>query len=418
MGLQDIYLPATAREWAGQLTDTAGVNNPASVEIKDVQGSASTVTYKDWLLFKALWVVNRTELTHETLFGSEDGRRRAEASENRLAKASDWWGALGTDTKAWGWGTMAAWKQSAEEIKARKNKAMELVVSSHAILDDAASSRVIFAPKPPEHPVSSRIRPRREDPDRAGKYHVPGSNSGESSQGLASRAPSHSPEGDRSRSASGGSSRSQAVRATSHSPEGSLSVSSTHSRHFDSQEEQGSLKGRRSSNGSSSAGSDGFTSRLINKHRPDEALINMSLLLLLQGLSMVLHRSGRASEEYNWSILHKSLAISQPEQTAPGAPAKRQEILAAKTDGCLQFTTSSKDPDDNIVLSIVEVKPYRRLHSRTQFNAIRIQESTEMAAWISTESTKGILLSDDSGVYRYGSHPPTQIQSAKTMTLA
>ena len=67
MGLQDIYLPATAREWAGQLTDTAGVNNPASVEIKDVQGSASTVTSKDWLLFKALWVVNRTELTHETL---------------------------------------------------------------------------------------------------------------------------------------------------------------------------------------------------------------------------------------------------------------------------------------------------------------------------------------------------------------
>lgn len=56
-------------------------------------------------------------------------------------------------------------------------------------------------------------------------------------------------------------------------------------------------------NAPSSSGSGGLESRLIDKHRPDEALINMSLILFLQGLALVLEENEALKGDYNWSIL-------------------------------------------------------------------------------------------------------------------
>ena len=365
-------VPRTANQWRAEIAKTNKLTNLATVHITDVDGSASTVTYGDWLYFKAIWDVKERTLDHATLFGREEGRNRESKSLKLLRTVSTWWDLIDketTNTKPWEWGAMAAWKQSVDDIMARKANVMELELSPGAIYDDSDVFRLYIEPS-----VASRAHPRQ--------HHLPADrNYGESGSEVG--------ESDR------GSSRS------SHSLERECkSRSSSVSQYVDSQEDQGSAEGRPRSRAPSSTGSDGFTARIINKHRPDEALINMSLILLLQGVATVLHMAhGPAREGYNWSILHKRFSITQPgEQTDPTTPATPRNILIAKTDGCLQFTTPHGGPDDNVVLGIIEVKPF--LRSTKAKTAIRIQESAEMAAWISTESSKGNLANTPDGIYR------------------
>ncbi len=136
--------------------------------------------------------------------------------------------------------------------------------------------------------------------------------------------------------------------------------------------------------------------RYIMANRPDEALINMSLILLLQGVSTDLRKYPQY-RDYNWSILHKKFNVSQP--AGPGQDEGRQEVLTAKTDGCLQFSppASTSRPES---LAIVEVKPFRRTTSSSTTRHIQIQEGAEMAAWISSESATPGTLRSTNDTYR------------------
>ncbi|RSL58717.1 hypothetical protein CEP54_007664 [Fusarium duplospermum] len=126
--------------------------------------------------------------------------------------------------------------------------------------------------------------------------------------------------------------------------------------------------------------------RSINKHRPDEALINMTMLLFAQGACLPLLQRP-SHKDYAWSIVHKQYSITRPD-------AEKEEtktILTARTDGYLQARRPGCLPDDDDALAIIEVKPYRRHNPPGNLKAVRIQESAEMASWISAESKKGLL---------------------------
>ncbi|KAM6505682.1 hypothetical protein FSOLCH5_013855 [Fusarium solani] len=137
--------------------------------------------------------------------------------------------------------------------------------------------------------------------------------------------------------------------------------------------------------------------RMINKHRPDEALVNMTLLLFLQGVRMPLLQQP-SRREYSWSIVHKQFSVSHPD---PDDRTKRSNIMTARTDGYLQATRDHQDPDSSDALAIIEVKPFHRFTVTSNQKAVQIQAGAEMAAWISTESTKGLLpTSPETKTYR------------------
>ena len=358
MALDGITLPKDPAGWHLQARNEFGVNDPSSLDISSIGASASKICYRDWLLLRVVWNVSRTELTHEALFGQKAGSEQQGRSRQLLMKESDWWKAfVNNEIKPWGWGTMFGWKLSVNNIRAREHAIQELEFSPKSIYDDNDPFRLVV------EPTTSRLR-----------------------QTGPVQYRDHSSSGSDGRASSQGASESSREDIRSHPA---------------SQDEQGSLQGRVPSNAPSSTGSGGLGSSLISKHRPDETLINMSLILLLQGLTAVLHQTGALEGKYNWSVLHRNFSVTQPaEPTRTGQPQKKT-ILTAKTDGCLQLVTSTGKPDDNIVLSIIEVKPFRRETSRISMNAIRIQEGAEMAAWISTDSSKGNLPHAKDGVYRY-----------------
>ncbi|RSM14704.1 hypothetical protein CDV31_005286 [Fusarium ambrosium] len=125
--------------------------------------------------------------------------------------------------------------------------------------------------------------------------------------------------------------------------------------------------------------------RTIDKHRPDEALVNMTMLLLMQGACLPLLQQ-TSYKDYAWSIVHKQYSITRPNL--------KKNILTARTDGYLQARRPGCLPDENDALAIIEVKPYRRHNPPANLKAVRIQEGAEMASWICTESQKGLLPPD------------------------
>lgn len=105
----------------------------------------------------------------------------------------------------------------------------------------------------------------------------------------------------------------------------------------------------------------------------------------------------RVGDAYDWTNLHKPFHVSQ----AQGISEPRRQVLTARPDGCLQKTPENVLPEESWTLSIIEVKPFRRRHKAEK--TIRMQEGAQMAAWISTESTYGILprLNASDTTYRY-----------------
>lgn len=96
----------------------------------------------------------------------------------------------------------------------------------------------------------------------------------------------------------------------------------------------------------------------------DEQTVSMALISLLAATTIHdTHVSG------DWSLDRKAFFVSTKEATG-----LEKRIYEARVDGV--FRTPSKE-----VKAIAEVKPYLR-HSK--INAIRMQETAQMAAWICT----------------------------------
>ncbi|KAJ4329400.1 hypothetical protein N0V84_000034 [Fusarium piperis] len=354
-------------------------HDPADIGISgfgaNALGSASRLSYQDWLLLKIVWPRYNHRPNHTEFFGDKGPSRSKEA----LAALSkeDWWepltegegeGESESDKRPWSWKQLAAWKQSANDIAMRKPFDPD---PAGIMFDPTDPFR--FDVQPPPEPAS---RPRRHQSDR----HAQEKAEREAQlqrldQYVYGQSPNQSPP----------------PLGAGHglSPTGS--------------ERLGSSSGSPGSTGraqlSAASFNDGSSEgKFINRHRPDEAIINMSMVLLLQGVCMSLLQT-QEYELYDWTILHKLFTISQPD---PDNEGMRRNILTAKTDGCLQARHKGRDPDKGNALAIMEAKPYRRYSPEDNAIAIRIQEGAEMAAWISTEARKGLLpsRSDDKTIYR------------------
>ncbi|KAF5023562.1 hypothetical protein F66182_4375 [Fusarium sp. NRRL 66182] len=364
-------IPEDPATWHNQVKIWYNGHDPSEMGITGIGqdlDSASKLKFKDWLLLRVLWKTGnkRRQLTHEAIFGSRDGPKRREMAQRALSK-EPWMRALENNSDLMEWFHLAPWKMSANDILNRSPASSDLIPG--VVYDDADPFRLVVTP------LNLHSRPRRAvNPEFA-----------KSRADIA--------ESNRQADLYSDSSRSRDSSAASR-PEKSLSPGGS-AGGYSSQ--AGGLQGRAVS-GSEGSGT-GAESRMINKHRPDEALINMSLTLLLQGVCMsLLHRS--LSDSYNWSIVHKQFHVSYPDPD-PESKTGRKKILTARTDGCLQATIRGKDADKGDTLAIIEVKPYRRRDPEANEKSVRIQEGAEMAAWISTESIKGLLPSDSgSGTYR------------------
>lgn len=368
--MSGIKVPTSQEEWFEACKSHGLADVGISGFGANALGSASRLNYQDWLLLKIIWPRNRHQLTHVDFFGEKAQSRSTEA----LAALSkeEWWKRLTEgDQKPWNWKQLAAWKQSANDIAMRKPFDPD---PAGVMFDPTDPFR--FDVQPPTEPVG---RPQRHQSDR----HVQ-----QKAEREAQLRRLDQYVYDQNKSPSQSPSPSDAGRTTS--PTGSERLGSSSGSPGSTGRAQPSTA---SFNGGSSEG------KFINRHRPDEAIINMSMVLLLQGVCMSLLQT-QEYELYDWTILHKLFTISQPD---PGNESVRRKILTAKTDGCLHARHKGRDPDKGDALVILEAKPYRRDVPENNGTAIRIQEGAEMAAWISTEARKGLLpsRSDDKTIYRY-----------------
>ncbi|RMJ09889.1 hypothetical protein CDV36_010496 [Fusarium kuroshium] len=350
-------IPSTPAQWASIVSKTHETGDPFAIDISQIEpnsfGSASKLKYEDWLLLRVLWKKSDGRPTHQTIFGPIKGSELRAAAERKLAEQS-WMNALKkSSNNTMEWSYMAPWKLNLSEIASRRPAVRSQ--NEGSIYDDADPFRLLVEP-------SHRRRPHRNTVPRnpAGPSASARSSSQSSSSTFASR---ESPT------------RSDELAVSSGSP--------------------GSLRGRLGTSSPESGTS--FEAKMINKHRPDEALINMTLLLLLQGVCMPLLQPPHR-EEYGWSIVQKQFSVSYPD---PETPPGRSKILTARTDGCLQVRRPNREADKPDVLAIIEVKPYFRSKPKQNEIAVQIQEGAEMASWISTESMKGMLpTKPESNMYR------------------
>ncbi|RSM07396.1 hypothetical protein CEP52_005226 [Fusarium oligoseptatum] len=355
-------IPSTPQDWANIVGQRHATADPYGLDISNIGpnafGSASKLKYEDWLLLRVLWQPTAGKATHKTIFGDKAGSELKAAADRQLAK-EPWMQALKSQShNPMQWSYMAAWKLNLAEIVKRVKCLRNL--EEGKIYDDSDPFRLLVEPSDP------RRRPHRNvvPPQYFGRG--PGSSDRASSQSSSvstSSAPYVSPTHTDRLAASSGAAGSLRGRDGASTPESGLSAEG----------------------------------RMINKHRPDEALVNMTLLLLLQGVCMPLLQQP-SLQSYSWSIVHKQFSVSHPD---PDDRNKRSKIMTARTDGYLQATRANQDLDSSDALAIIEVKPFRRFTVTSNQKAVQIQEGAEMAAWISTESTKGLLpTSPETKTYR------------------
>ncbi|KAL7790059.1 hypothetical protein V8C37DRAFT_385296 [Trichoderma ceciliae] len=136
---------------------------------------------------------------------------------------------------------------------------------------------------------------------------------------------------------------------------------------------------------------DGSVSALTHGRPPGEDDVNYSFLALLGGLSMY---DDTISSKIRWSPRREEFMISRTESSRAG------DIITARTDGCLKYLKLNLLEEQCPTLAILEVKARRRNNLTSR--AIQIQEGAEMAAWISSQPTSGLLPTwvDDKGTYR------------------
>ncbi|KAM5343288.1 hypothetical protein ACJ41O_014254 [Fusarium nematophilum] len=362
-----VDIPGSSRQW----TDIARHIHPGGTDISGIGqgafGSASKLKYEDWMLLRVIWPSHHGQPTYNSVFGSagQEWRARAEAA----LSPEPWMQALlAGDNHPLAWSILAPWKLSANDISRRLPAQLDL--PSGAVYDDLDPFRVVVEPSDP------RSRPRR---NTSGKPSDPFETAEAKSQQMKKYIETYDPQSS--------SAYPPPPARPGHSRPGDKPPSSA---------SPNSSTGRRASPSDANSGLS-LEGRLINKHRPDEAIINMSLVLLLQGVTMSLLQT-KKYEPYDWTILHKLFSVTQPN---PDNGSKRTRLLTAKSDGCLQVSRPGQDPDNGDTLAIIEVKPYRRLNPVKNAAAVRVQEGAEMAAWISTEPRRGLLpASAKKGTYR------------------
>ncbi|KAK5994473.1 hypothetical protein PT974_04948 [Cladobotryum mycophilum] len=323
-------------------------------------GSGSKVGYKDWLLLKVLWKEHKTYLTHDELFGKLQDLGRVtslQTTSQNLFDMFPWYQAFESNQQdPTTWLGLAAWKQSVNTITRRlaihdsMKESLNKKVSGEALF---SSVKLWMEPElgesdESESQVDSEEGSVREgDGDGKQVMRLQRSSHGEWSRPLPIR-PGPSMHGKSSQSESSDGSQAD------HSEETDKS--------------QPSSRGKQPSVATSASYIAGTL-----KNPPDEEIINMSLVLLLQGLCMY---NPAVSNNIGWYGIRMAFSIEQA----------KTKIMTARTDGCLQLLQDGILEENCPTLAIIEVKPHKRVDNRV---AIQMQEGAEMAAWISSKPFSG-----------------------------
>ncbi|ATY65724.1 hypothetical protein A9K55_001281 [Cordyceps militaris] len=98
-----------------------------------------------------------------------------------------------------------------------------------------------------------------------------------------------------------------------------------------------------------------------NRAVKDEQIVNTALILLLNLLTLTFNKA-----QGKWSLYRQPFCVRD---------RNAEKVFEARVDGIYEVGAD--------IVSIVEVKPYNRLHSVKVNSAISMQETAQMAAWIS-----------------------------------
>ncbi|POR31984.1 Uncharacterized protein TPAR_07792 [Tolypocladium paradoxum] len=335
-------LPSTPSEWRQSVAALGSDVDPLAITLSDFAqhqlGSASKMDHQHWLFLRIICTKAKAHPTPEDLFGSDSSALMQETTRRLHNQA--WWRVLQEQgPEPLDWGYMALWKQSTNEIQGRVETLRTMKSEDKPVYSDSDPFKIIVEPRMPGS------RPHRSARDRA----------------------TTKVEDQR---------RQDELIKAALPKERSSSTESA---------------GKNSASGSAA---DSGTGALIAQNRPDEALINMSLVLFLQGLLLSLKSEREKCRAYNWTIMHKMFTVTQPGLEG------RVPLLTAKTDGCLQVRSKRELAEHCDTLAILEVKPYRRYYNPSLARSVLMQEGAEMAAWISTECSHGLLPSRGDNKHR------------------
>ncbi|KAK5994475.1 hypothetical protein PT974_04950 [Cladobotryum mycophilum] len=318
--------------------------------------SASQVELADWLRLRILWKVHgRDHPSHERLFGTLGIERIANlrnTSQNLLRKMP-WYRAVQNELDSpVEWQGLAAWKQSVRTIERRLElqTAIQKSVGVKSGAEELGGEDLFNAVKLWVEPRSLQFEHAdvetalEDEGDKARKPRVRRNTRGEWESPATTNLP------------------------------GTVKPEATATR--DSSQGEG-MERESYTSGSS------FGTALIRP--PDEEIINMSLILLLQGLCMY---DASLCDKVGWYAIRMPFSVTK----------LKAKVMTARIDGCLQVLQNEKLEEECPTLAIVEVKPKKRADIR---KSVQIQEGAEMAAWISSKPTSGVLPSlTESHLYR------------------
>ncbi|CAH0019856.1 unnamed protein product [Clonostachys rhizophaga] len=337
-------LPETPSEWATGIRTARHLLpnvSPHKLSLDGVKrlASASVLEFDDWLLLKILSILDQEKPTPTIVLGSKVGPRLEKAAREYLERQTWWQAVLSRSNDLDDWGAMEAWKKAYLDITAR-GKVIQYERPEYD-LENLFAYKVSVEPASGSSPCLTPEPVCRPRPAAiAGQ-----STRRDSDVASAQIAEEHGFELP----------LASPVAGSQYSP-GKVSVSS-------------------------------ISHRLANRP-PDEALVNKAVIDLLQGISM---KHPLIRDKYDWSIIHQTFHVFQQRE-------RKEKIMTSRTDGCLQVLRQGELLEACPTLAIIEAKPIRRKIKQVP---ISMQEGAEMAAWISTESLRGLLPgSDPNGIMR------------------
>ncbi|CAG9996875.1 unnamed protein product, partial [Clonostachys byssicola] len=345
--------------------------DPSTVSLNRLEQqlkSASKLKFPDWLLLKALHVEEQNKPTPTNIFGEKVGTSLEEESLLHL-QGEPWWPAVESSSiERAAWREMWLWKKA--QLKVDRRTTNLLNKPSANGVDDSDDLDDIFETytEPAEHHRSTaqRGQDKRRSDHAADKQTA-------LDHGLTSSSEPGSADEGGSMASRNYSDEDMEDEASTNNAIGQGNDLAADPSWEPSSQKSGTDDGSTMSN----------DTRTLSDSPPDEVLVNTALGLLLDGIT---ESHPDVDGKFEWTTFHRRFEVSQLKDR--DNEEKREKVMAAKVDGCLQTIEPGKVEEHSDALCILEVKPVRRGAKRL---SIAMQEAAEMAAWISSEHELGLL---------------------------
>lgn len=363
-------LPNNERSWATCIREhrrSLPQSNPSTVSLDNLEHhlkSASKLKFPDWLLLKAVLVEVNEKPTPINLLGENVGASLEKDSRLHL-QGERWWPAVESKSiEHASWREMWLWKKAQLKVDRRTTNLLTklspdgLEISSD--LDDSAE------PAEDRRPTAQRGQDKRRSDHAADKRTVV-------EYGRTSSSEPDSPS-------EGGSTVYRNSSDEDMQDEAPASNAISQGNNSDTGSSFKAPSSKSSIDDESTMSND---TRTLSDSPPDEVLVNTALGLLLEGIT---ESHPDVDGKFEWTVFHRRFEVSQLQDR--DNEEKREKVMTARVDGCLQTIEPGKLEEHSDALCILEVKPVRRKAKRLP---IAMQEAAEMAAWISTEHELGLL---------------------------